>query len=113
MDTVPIAMLADQHLSSARTASSGRSAVTVFGGSGRTLRQTLIALRGGERLDEHENPGEATVHVLRGQVRLTAGTTVRAAGGGELMAVPDSRHSLTALEDAVVLLTVAKLAGHG
>lgn len=109
MDTVPLTSLADRHLDTARTASSGRSAVTVLGGHDRTLRQTLIALRAGAHLDEHENPGEATVHVLRGRVRLTAGTASAEAGAGDLLAVPDARHSLTATDDSVILLTVAKL----
>ena len=45
-------------------------------GTGRhehALRQTVLALTAGSSLDEHENPGEATVQVLRGRVRLTAG----------------------------------------
>jgi quercetin dioxygenase-like cupin family protein len=112
VETVSLAALVGHHLDTARAASSGRSAATVFGGSERTLRQTLIALRAGERLDDHENPGEATVHVLYGRVRLTAGTVSGEAGEGELMAVPDARHSLTAIDDSVVLLTVAKLAGN-
>ncbi len=39
------------------------------------LRQPLTALTAGQKLDEHENPGEATVHVLHGRVRLGAGDT--------------------------------------
>ena len=44
MDTVSLAALVGQHLDTALTASSGRSAVTVFGGSDRTLRQTLLTV---------------------------------------------------------------------
>jgi quercetin dioxygenase-like cupin family protein len=36
----------------------------VFGGREHVLRQTLIALAAGHQLDEHDSPGEATVHVL-------------------------------------------------
>ncbi len=36
---------------------------TVYGGHEHVLRQTLIALAAGHKLDEHENPDEATVHV--------------------------------------------------
>jgi hypothetical protein len=62
-----------EQLELAQTSSNGRSASTVYGGHEHVLRQTMIALVGGQRLSEHENPGEATVHVLHGRVRLGAG----------------------------------------
>jgi quercetin dioxygenase-like cupin family protein len=101
--------LVRHHLETARSASSGRSAHTIYGGHERTLRQTLIALRSGSNLEEHENPGEATVQVLHGRVTLVAGDTRWNGSPGDLMTVPDSRHALEAVEDSVVLLTVAKL----
>ena len=100
--------LVTQHLDAARQASAGRSAHTVVGGHEHVLRQTVIALVAGQRLDEHENPGEATVHVLRGRVRMSAGNDSWDGVGGDLLIVPNERHALEALEDAVVLLTVAK-----
>ena len=56
-----------------------------------------------------ENPGEATLHVLRGRVRLACGDDSWEGSKGDLIEVPNARHSLYALEDSVVLLTVAKL----
>jgi quercetin dioxygenase-like cupin family protein len=100
--------LARQQLIIAREASSGRSASTVYGGHEHTLRQTLIVLVAGRRLDEHENPGEATVHVLLGRVRLSSGDLAWDGSDGDLIVVPDARHALEALEDCAVLLTVAK-----
>ncbi len=49
--------LACQQLKIANQASSGRSAHTVYGGHEHMLRQTLIALATGHKLDEHDNPG--------------------------------------------------------
>lgn len=85
-----------------------RAAETVVGGHEKVLRQTVIGMAGGAALGDHENPGEATVHVLAGRVRLTAGEHSWDGRSGDLLLVPDSSHRLTALEDAVVLLTVAK-----
>lgn len=109
MEKFSLTALARQQLELAEDASSGRSAHTVHGGHEHVLRQTLIALASGEMLDEHENPGEATVHVLRGRVRLSAGEKSWEGSPGDLLIVPDSLHTLEALESSAVLLTVAKL----
>jgi quercetin dioxygenase-like cupin family protein len=92
----------------ARAASSGRSAETVYGGHEHVLRQTVLALTAGSALDEHENPGEATVQVLRGRVRLTAGQAAWEGRTGDLLIVPDARHGLEAIEESAILLTVSK-----
>lgn len=104
-----VTALAARLLDDARAATSGRAAHTPLGGSGQVLRQTVIALRGGEELAEHANPGEATVLVLSGSVELRAGGSMTPGSDGDLLPVPPRPHSLTALTDAAVLLTVAKL----
>ncbi len=108
MEKSSLTALSRQQLKIAATASSGRSAQTVYGGHEHVLRQTVIALLSGQKLDEHENPGEATVHVLHGRVRLTAGELDWEGSPGDLLIVPDTRHALHALQDSAVLLTVAK-----
>ncbi len=108
MQKISLDALTEQHLAAARLAASGRSAHTVLGGHDATLRQTLIALAGGQKLDEHESPGEATLQVLRGHVRLSAGGDSADAATGEMLVIPDERHALEAIHDSVVLLTVAK-----
>lgn len=108
MEKSSVTALARQQLKIAAAASSGRSAQTVYGGHEHVLRQTVIALLSGQKLDEHDNPGEATVHVLHGRVRLTAGELGWEGSPGDLLIVPDARHALEALQDSAVLLTVAK-----
>lgn len=100
--------LAREHLERARTDTAGRSAETVHGGHEQALRQTILALAAGTTLGEHDNPGEATVHVLTGRVRLSAGGDTWEGRRGDLIVIPRAPHDLHALEDAVVLLTVVK-----
>lgn len=93
----------------AAAAASGRAAETVYGGHERALRQTVIALGQGRILSEHENPGEATMLVLQGRVRLSAGSVTWEGRQGDLLVVPEARHAVEAITAAVVLLTVVKL----
>ena len=48
------------------------------------------------------------MHVLTGRVRLGAGEDAWDGSPGDLLIVPDTRHTLEALEDSTVLLNVAK-----
>jgi quercetin dioxygenase-like cupin family protein len=60
-------------------------------------------------MSEHENPGEATIVVLKGRVRLLAGDDVWDGRSGDMLVIPEIRHSVEAVEDSVILLTVAKI----
>ncbi|MGI5169044.1 LuxR family transcriptional regulator [Spirillospora sp. CA-253888] len=108
MNKLSLTAAAREHLARARSASSGRSSTTVHGGHEHVLRQTLIALRAGAGLDEHVGPGEATLHVLAGRVRLATAADSWDAVTGDLLVVPEESHTLEALEDSAIFLTVAK-----
>ena len=105
-DPVDLAVLAAELLDTAAAAHAHRAARTlphpVDG-----LRHTVIALTAGSALDEHESPGSASLLVLRGRVRLVTGDDGTDLGEHEISPIPDSRHSLHAEEDSVVLLSVA------
>jgi quercetin dioxygenase-like cupin family protein len=89
MHPLSLTTLVDEQLGAARMVGSGRSARTVHG-----------------ELADHSSPGEATLHVLHGRVRVTTATDSREAVAGDHLAVPAERHGRTAVEDSVVLLTV-------
>ena len=109
MQKFSLVAIAREQAKRAGAASSGRSAETVYGGHEHALRLTVIALTAGSALDEHENPGEATIQVLRGRIRLTAGQVAWEGRTGDLLVVPDARHALAAIEDSAILLTVSKI----
>jgi quercetin dioxygenase-like cupin family protein len=99
--------LAREQLDRAR-GGKGRSAETVFGGHEQTLRQTVMAMTAGNGTGDHASPGEATLQVLHGRIRLTAGEDSWEGRVGDLLLIPPATHAVAAVEDAVILLTVAK-----
>ncbi|MEX0953523.1 MAG: cupin domain-containing protein [Nitriliruptoraceae bacterium] len=98
---------ADELLEQARGLRAGRAARTLTPGAGTPLKQTLLALASGQRLEEHRAPGPATLQVLRGDVVLETGPTSLTLHPNEWAAIPPEAHDLRATSDAVVLLTVA------
>lgn len=107
MHSTSLSTLLDDQLALAR-ADGGRSVHPVHGSAGSSLRQVLVSFAAGGTLPEHDRPGDATLHVLRGRVRFTTAAGGAWEGGpGELLAIPDERHAVTALDDSAVLITIA------
>ncbi|WP_149359670.1 cupin domain-containing protein [Lolliginicoccus suaedae] len=96
--------LAESHLAAARTDKHGRSAELVANDG--PLRQTVIALREGMELAEHNSPPAASIQVLTGRVRVEAeGEPPRDLSAGELGILTHERHSVLACADSAFLLT--------
>ncbi len=93
-------------LEQAGDASNGHASRLIIGGDHQ--RAVLMALTKGSSLGEHESPPAATLHLLTGQVRLYGVHGPEwMLSAGQIVAIPAVRHGVTALEDSVMLLTVA------
>jgi quercetin dioxygenase-like cupin family protein len=108
MDSVSLTSLAAEQREAARQTHSGRASQTIHGGHTHELRQTMMALLAGRELSEHDSPGQASLQVLQGHVHLTAGDDAWDGKTGDYVVIPPQRHSLQAIDDSVVLLTVFK-----
>lgn len=107
MEQLSLSALAEDLLADARSASSGRHARTVHGGHEHALRQTVLGLLAGHSLSEHLGPGEGTLHVLSGRIRLIGPADSWELAAGDFLVIPPVRNSVDALEDSVFLLSVA------
>ena len=97
--------MATQVLDEARRQPSRRAARTVV--TGTSLRVTLIGLTEGAELAEHGAPAAATLQAVSGRVEVHTHDQKWLVETGQLLTIPHQRHGVTAVTDAVVLLTVA------
>ena len=72
------------------------------------LRILLIGMEAGARMDEHHNDGRISIHVLEGAVRMRVQQQAHEFSAGQILALDRSiPHDVEAIEDSVLLLTVA------
>lgn len=73
----------------------------------KTLEIIRLVIPSGKDIPAHQVHGEITVLCLEGRVAFTAGNTTRDLKAGQLLYLSsDEPHSLHAMEDASVLVTI-------
>ncbi len=107
MDKLSLQAKARELANKASESTSGRAADTVFGGHEKRMRQTVVALREGAEMAEHESPGEATLLVISGRLRLVAGDTSWQGREWNYLVVPNVPRRVEAESDTTFVLTVA------
>ncbi len=94
-------------LEKARASTSGRAAKTVVKNG--ALRITLIAMKKGATAKSHSVDGPATIHVIRGKLRITTPRGPEDVASGKMFALgANVQHSHTALADCIAVLTIAE-----
>lgn len=104
---VSIAAVMREQWDRAHQSPRGHSAATIEAAPADAFRHSIVAITAGNRINEHHGLGTTTVHVLVGRVRVACATESSEASSGELLVLPQAPHSVTALEDSAVLLTIA------
>jgi quercetin dioxygenase-like cupin family protein len=90
----------------ARTAKAGRTAKTLVKEG--PLRITLVALKQGISLKEHQVAGVVSIQALRGRVAVEAdGSRFDMRPGQLLVLDADIRHRATAMTDCAILITMS------
>ena len=107
-DVTNLPKAAAELLDEARNSSAGRAARTLLPGAHTPLKQTLLALTSGKSLSEHSTPTAAVLQVVVGSVRLVAGNEKRYLDAGDHTVIPQIRHSVDSIDDAVMLLTITQ-----
>jgi quercetin dioxygenase-like cupin family protein len=71
------------------------------------LHLTLVLLKAGARLDQHQTAGPVVVQPLTGRVRLSAeGEQTELSVGQLLVVAPNVPHDVEAIEESALLLTI-------
>jgi hypothetical protein len=94
----------------ARTHREGRSSVSLHDGESSVLRQTLMVLLAGQSMELEHPPVEGWILILEGELHLRFASHPNNdvdVPAGSLTQLPHESTTVTALEDSVILLTVA------
>lgn len=107
-NVVDLGTIGSDLLKRAADSPNGRATQLVWSVPDIGFSQVLLAICEGRELADHANPGEATLQVLSGRVRLSAGDETWRVSSGRLVPIPRRRHAVLAERDSVALLTMVR-----
>ena len=77
----------------------------------RQLEVIRVVLRAGEQMHQHDAPGETTVQCLEGEAQFALGATTHRLAAGDFLHLPArSAHTLRAVQDCSLLVTLCLIA---
>jgi quercetin dioxygenase-like cupin family protein len=72
------------------------------------IRVVLVMMESGARMDEHHADGSVSIQVMRGAIRLRAGSAAEELRKDQILTIPPSvPHDVQAIEPSVFLLTLS------
>ncbi len=107
--TSPVDLMdvADKLFATARGSTDGRSSVSLHSGEAAVLRQTLVAVLAGRTMTMEHPPHEGSILVVAGRLTVDGGGETIEVAIDDLLILPAKTLVITAVEDTVLLLTVA------
>ena len=104
MEKLALGQLVEAQLEAAR-GNGGRSTALLVQGEHSSVFQVLLALTEGGVLEDHGNPGDATLQVVRGRMRLRVGEAAVDLGEGDHVVIPHADHRVDGLTDSAGIIT--------
>ncbi len=104
--TLDILLLIEQIRKEKLWKDNDRNAITVFKTNGMSI--VLIALHEGAEMIKHIAKGVISLQILEGKIRFSAEEQTIELGKGQMLTLHDGiPHSLLAIEETIILLTLA------
>ena len=105
IESFPLPAMAEQLMAEDAFSESGRNALTLVRGDEMTV--VLTVMKRGAALHEHRAPGPATVILLSGRIRISAGAEETPLESGSAVSfTANLRHAVKAVEDSAFLIVI-------
>ncbi len=105
IESFPLHAMAEQLMAEGPFDESGRNALSLVRGDEMTV--VLTVMKAGAALHEHRAPGPATVVLLSGRIRISAGAEEMPLEPGSAVSfTANLRHAVTAMEDSAFLIVI-------